>query len=75
MYQNVFGVPRRATACSVHTGENIALSFQNIKSLLAGSLTEPAKHQRKLSMLQSFTGRHFLNAHPVAYLDQQRKGI
>lgn len=33
----------RVTARCVHTGENRALSFQNIKSLLAGSLTKPVK--------------------------------
>lgn len=40
-------VPPRATAGFVHTGENIALSFQNTKSLLAGSLSEPVKASKE----------------------------
>lgn len=40
-------VPPRATTCCTHTGENTALSFQNIKSSPAGSLTEPAKASKE----------------------------
>lgn len=40
-------VPPRATACCTHTGENTALSFQNIKSSPAGSLTEPVKASKE----------------------------
>lgn len=47
MYQKDLAVPPRATACCVHTGENTALSFQNIKPLLACSLTEPVKASKE----------------------------
>lgn len=40
-------IPPSATVCCAHTGENTALSFQNIKSSLVDSLIEPAKASKE----------------------------